>query len=62
MDPASGLAFGYAKLVAYPDAAEWGYIDLAELEALNLSGGLVIAERDLHWEPRKFSEITEARQ
>ena len=62
MDPADGLAFGYAKLAAYPDAAEWGYVDLAELEALNLADGLVIAERDLHWEPRKFSEITEARQ
>jgi hypothetical protein len=62
MDPAAGLALGYAKLAAYPDAAEWGYIDLAELEALNQSGGLMIVERDLHWQPCKFSEIREARR
>ena len=53
----TGEAFGYAKLAAYPDGAEWGYIDLNELEQLNVHGGLVIVERDCYWTPVKFSDI-----
>jgi hypothetical protein len=55
------LAFGYAKLAVYPDG-EWGYVDLAELEEVNVHHGLVVVERDLHWQPRKFADITEARR
>ena len=60
MDPETGEAFGYTRLAAYPDGAEWGYFDLAELEQVNVHHGLVIVERDMHWTPRKFSEIREA--
>lgn len=49
-DPATGTAFGYACL-GDPDLAEWGYVDLPELEALTVHGGLVVVERDLHWRP-----------
>ncbi len=55
------LAFGYARLAGYPDG-EWGYVDLAELEQVNVHHGLVIAERDLWWKPRKFADIAEARR
>lgn len=50
------FAFGYIKLASDPQGAEWGYFALSELEQVNAHGGLVIVERDLHWEPRKFSE------
>lgn len=53
----TGEAFGYVKLAAYPDGAEWGYIDLNELEQLNVHHGLVIVERDMYWEPVKFRDI-----
>ena len=36
-DPASGGAFGYACL-GDPDNAEWGYTNLADLEALHSPG------------------------
>ena len=62
LDREAGEAFGYVKLTAYPEGAEWGYFDLAELEQLNVLHGLVIIERDLYWTPRKFSEIAEARR
>jgi Protein of unknown function (DUF2958) len=57
LDPETGEAFGYARLAAFPEGAEWGYFDLSELEQVNAHGGLVIVERDCHWQPRKFSEI-----
>jgi hypothetical protein len=47
-DPESGLGFGYACL-GDPDCAEWGYVDLKELEPVSV--GLVIVERDVHWTP-----------
>ena len=34
---------------------EWGYFDLAELDAVKGSQGLGI-ERDLHWEPRTLTK------
>jgi hypothetical protein len=54
------LAFGYVKLAAMPECAEWGYIDMAELEELNVLNGLVIVERDCYWEPKPFKDIAEA--
>ena len=57
LDRETGWAFGYVKLSVNPDGAEWGYIDLAELETLNVMNGLVIVERDCYWTPCKFSEI-----
>jgi hypothetical protein len=56
----SGEAFGYASLAVCPEGAEWGYIDLAELETLNVHRGLVIVERDLHFQPTRFADIPEA--
>lgn len=53
----TGEAFGYVKLASYPDGAEWGYIDLNELETLNAHHGLVIVERDCNWEPTLFRNI-----
>ena len=64
-DPASGDAFGYACL-GDPDNAEWGYTNLADLEALHSPGGItpghtpgtvrllprLLVERDLAWTPR----------
>jgi len=52
----TGEAFGFTKLAVYPDG-EWGYIDLNELERLNVHRGLVIVERDMHWTPKKFGDI-----
>ena len=52
--------FGYARLAAMPEMAEWGDIDLAELEALRARGrgGLpVLVERDLHWKPVPFRRL-----
>lgn len=62
MEDGHPVAYGYARLASYPEGAEWGYADLAELEEVNAHHGLVIVERDLHWQPRKFGEITEAQR
>ena len=55
-DPAECTAFGYACL-GDPQCAEWGYTDLRELEPISVQGGLAVVERDLHWAPRRFSEV-----
>jgi hypothetical protein len=70
LDPETNEAFGYSRLAAYPDGAEWGYIDLIELEGAMTSATLrapgrgpvvvlplVAVERDCHWTVRKFGEI-----
>lgn len=51
---ANGKAFGYACL-GDPDNAEWGYIDLNELEAVKV-GGLFVVERDCYWKPVTVGE------
>jgi len=38
-------AFGYMKLAAFPDGAEWGYFGLEGLEQVKAMGGLVIVDR-----------------
>ena len=55
-DPVDHRGFGYVCL-GHPDAAEWGYIDLPELEAVCLRNGLVVVERDLGWTPRLVREL-----
>src|SRR5690348_12149490 len=55
LDQDSYEGFGYVRYAQFPEGAEWGYIDLTDLEAVNVRGGLVIVERELHWEPKKFS-------
>ncbi len=54
------LGFGYAKLASQPEGQEWGIISLTELEGVRgrtPQGLPVIVERDMHWQPVKFSEI-----
>jgi len=69
-DPDTGDAFGYACL-GDPELAEWGYSNLADLEALYSPGGItpvgagtpgrvqlrprLLVERDLSWTPRTVS-------
>ncbi len=52
-DPKERQAFGYACL-GDPHMAEWGYVDLTELERIQVDQ--VVVERDLHWTPRKAKE------
>lgn len=56
LDKSDGMMFGYVRMNADNENAEWGYSDLVALESLQLSNGMVI-ERDLHWTPKKFSDI-----
>lgn len=65
LDTETGEAFGYTRYSHYPDGAEWGYISLPELERVTTHVEIVgigsarrpAVERDLHWQPRKFSEV-----
>jgi hypothetical protein len=62
-EPGQWMGFGYARLAAFPEGAEWGYINLDELEQLRAEtpdGLPLIVERDLNWEPTKFSQIGQA--
>ena len=59
-DPHTGRAFGHTTLAADTWRAEWGYIDLIDMEAMvDRNGGII--ERDLDWEPIPFSEAIEQR-
>jgi hypothetical protein len=57
VDRVEGYAFGYVRLAAMPEMAEWGSIWLPELEEVQAHGGLVIIERDCFWTPRPFGEL-----
>lgn len=59
LDPATGLAFGYAILNCSEFDAEWGYTNLYEAERVAISTGSydVYIERDLSWEPKPFGSI-----
>lgn len=46
--------FGFANLND-PMNAEWGYFTLSELGGIKVRG--LEVDRDLHWQPRRFSEI-----
>ena len=71
LDRDDWLIFGYAKVGS--GDGEWGTSSLTEMEQVSVSGrivtnvrtremrrvpGLIIVERDCHWEPRKWSEVT----
>ena len=70
LDPDTGLAFGYACLHGDAANAEWGYVNLAELESLYQPAHIqtddrgrparilphLIVERDLHWTPQPVSQ------
>ena len=60
-EPSRWMAFGYARLASHPEGQEWGYLDLDELEQVRgrtPQGLPVIVERDMHWAPAPFSQIT----
>ena len=60
-EPSRWMAFGYARLASHPEGQEWGYLDLDELEQVRgrtPQGLPVIVERDMHWDPAPFSQIT----
>ena len=60
-EPSRWMAFGYARLASNSEGQEWGYLDLDELEQVRgrtPQGLPVIVERDMHWEPTPFSQIT----
>jgi len=46
--------FGFAWL-GDAEMAEWGYVSLSELAAINVRG--IEVERDLYWDVRSFSSI-----
>lgn len=62
IDQRTGEAFGYAQLAGMQDMAEWGYIDMSELESLTAplrirtgdgtvaTASVVAVERDLDFE------------
>lgn len=56
-DPEEQLAFAYADL-GDPTCAEWGYVSVAELEALQWLG-VPRVELDLHFTPTKFGDLKE---
>lgn len=47
--------FGYAILNQDYQNAEWGYFNYDELRSVNIRG--IEVDRDLHWEPKKVSQI-----
>jgi len=49
------LMFGYCILNGDMEMAEWGYISLSELAAINVRG--IEVDRDLYWDITKFSSI-----
>jgi len=50
------LFWGFAILNNDDENAEWGYISFKELQAIKVNRWLEI-DCDLHWKPRKASEI-----
>ena len=60
-DPEYGYQFfGYCVSALGSDCDEWGYQVLSELEKVRSRCGLGI-ERDLHWTPKKMSEVLKGR-
>ena len=58
-----GIMRGFIRMTPSPGAGKWGLISAHELETLNMHGGLLIIERELHWAPiraREIAEIVEA--
>ncbi|HUY98602.1 MAG TPA: DUF2958 domain-containing protein [Verrucomicrobiae bacterium] len=62
LDPETGEAFGFACLNGDRAMAEWGYVSLPELEAVNIRRPLfagasydIVVERDRGWTPQPFA-------
>lgn len=51
----SGIAYGYVNL-GDPHNAEWGDIDLPEIEEVSVGPLRAVVERDLHWTPRRAGD------
>lgn len=75
VDPEQGIAFGYS--IMYPHEGEFGYMDLPEMEEVNVSKELIIEdenghqktaqysiviERDLYWEKKTLAEALKERR
>lgn len=56
-DPEEQVAFGYADL-GDPTCAEWGYVDVRELESLRWLG-VPRVELDSHFTPTRFADLKE---
>lgn len=57
VDPATGEAFGWARIGIDDHDGEWGYIDLPALESFRQSSGLPhLVERDMHFEPQTAAD------
>lgn len=54
-DWSTGEAFGYADLGL--GGGEWGSIYLPEIEAVNVHRGMLIMERDCHFDQQPFDSI-----
>lgn len=54
LDPDTGLAFGYARLHGDDVNAEWGYVDLTELEAVYQEAILEVDNKDRPRRPRRL--------
>ena len=52
--------YGFAILNDDLKNAEWGYTNLDELCEITMSG--IEVDRDLHWAPRKASEVDRIRE
>jgi hypothetical protein len=59
-DTEQGLAFGYADL-GEPTCAEWGYVDVLELESLRWLG-IPRVELDCHFTPVRFADLKEVQR
>ena len=59
-NPGDRLFFGFAVLNNDLENAEWGYVSLDELLAINVRG--IEIDRDLHWQTRKAIEVEQIRR
>lgn len=60
-DPQDGTAFAYAYDATYPQGAELGYIDVAELQAMRTRWGGQQVERDVSFLPCPLSVALRAK-
>lgn len=58
-DSSSRMFFGYSVLNGDWEMSEWGEISFDEL--VSVKQGFLEVDRDLHWTPKKFSEIKKGR-
>jgi hypothetical protein len=58
------IAFGYTRLAVFPEGAEFGFINLTELEELKVVkfGFPIYVERDLYWTPKSLEKALSERR